>query len=276
MVSVTSETLSGINSEEYTAYIKIIYLPKGYVVKVDFTIYHSEGPSIFFVSPNQVLELIKLGEQPGYFIFYNRDFYCIQIHDEEVACDGLLFNNSRNMPMTELADTESTFIDYLFAQIEDEFEVNESSQEEMIRTYLKQLLIKSTRLWKKQHLDNTVVEQNTDLDLFRRFMLLIEKHYKEKHGVSDYADLLQMTPKTLTHKFKRLQLPQPNEVIKDRVMLEAKRLLAHTSRSAKRLLTTWAMKTLLISAGYLHQKPVIHQRVSGRSFWQINVINVSL
>jgi AraC-like DNA-binding protein len=235
MLRVNNETASLINSAEYKAYIKIVYLPKGYVVKVDFAVYSSTCPSLFFISPNQVMHLETVGQEPGYLIFYNRDFYCIQIHDEEVACDGLLFNNSRNMPMTELAEAEATFINYLVAQIEDEFEINESSQEEMIRTYLKQLLIKSTRLWKKQHLDKTVVDQKNDLDLFRRFMLLIEKHYKQKHGVSEYADLLQMTPKTLTHKFKRLQLPQPNEVIKDRLVLEAKRLLVHTSLSSKEI-----------------------------------------
>jgi hypothetical protein len=48
-------------------------------------------PTLFFISPNQFLELEAAGEESGYFIFYNRDFYCIQIHDQEVACDGLLF-----------------------------------------------------------------------------------------------------------------------------------------------------------------------------------------
>ncbi len=69
--------------------------------------------------------------ESGYFIFYNMDFYCIQIHDEEVACDGLLFNNIHNIPMTVVPN---------------EFTLKDSSQEEMIRTYLKQIFIKSIRL----------------------------------------------------------------------------------------------------------------------------------
>ena len=44
-----------------------------------------------------------------------------------------------------------------------------------------------------------------------------------------------MAPKTLTHKFKRMNLPQPNEVIKNRIMLEAKRLLVHTALTAKEI-----------------------------------------
>ncbi|OLY94368.1 AraC-type DNA-binding protein [Cnuella takakiae] len=235
LLPVAQETALLINSENYKSFIKIVYLPAGYTVKVDFKTYHTQTPSLFCVSPNQYLQVEQFGTETGHFIFYNRDFYCIQIHDEEVACDGLLFNNSNNMPMTAVAAAEASFINYLFEQIEAEFALTESSQEEMLRTYLKQLLIKSTRLWKKQHFDTGMMQQNNDLEFFRRFTLLVEKHYKEKHGVADYADLLLMAPKTLTHKFKRLHLPQPNEVIKNRLMLEAKRLLVHTSMSAKEI-----------------------------------------
>jgi len=103
----------------------------------------------------------------------------------------------------------------------------------MLRTYLKQLFIKSARLWKKQNLDKELNEQNSDLEFFRKFTLLVDEHYKEKHHVADYAELLFMAPKTISHKFKRLNLPQPNDVIKNRILLEAKRLLVHTNLTAK-------------------------------------------
>lgn len=233
MLHVNHESESLVNSEAYKAYIKILYLPVGYQVTVDFGVYHTKGPTLFCISPNQVLNIDQLGAAPGYLIFYNRDFYCIEIHDEEVSCNGLLFNNTKNMPFTAIPTAEAAFINYLFRQIEDEFGLEDPSQEEMIRTYLKQLLIKSTRLWKNQHLDTSLVQQNADLEFFRRFTLLVEAHHKEKHTVADYADLLSVAPKTLTHRFKRLNLPQPNEVIKNRIILEAKRLLVHTRLSAK-------------------------------------------
>lgn len=67
------------------------------------------------------------------------------------------------MPMTVVPKQESAFIDYLFVQMEDEFTLKDSSQEEMIRTYLKQIFIKSTRLWKLQHLDGVLAQQHNDL-----------------------------------------------------------------------------------------------------------------
>lgn len=236
LVHINSESLELINSDAYKSYIKVLYLNEGFEIKVDFNVYRTEGPTLFFISPNQVLSIDKLGETAGYFVFYNRDFYCIQLHDEEVACDGLLFNNINNMPMTIIPEGDATFIDYLFSRIEDEFELKDGSLEEMIRTYLKQLLIKATRLWKVQHLDGIMAARpSNDLEFFRRFTQLVEANFKEKHNVADYADLLVIAPKTLTHRFKRLNLPQPNEIIKNRIILEAKRLLVHTNRTAKEI-----------------------------------------
>lgn len=235
LVKLNSESIDLINSDTYKSYIKALYVPKDYKIRVDFNFYTTQQPTLFFISPNQHLDIESFGIESGYFVFYNRDFYCIQIHDEEVACDGILFNNIHNIPSIELVKEQAVFVDYLFSQMEDEFTLNDTSLEEMIRTYLKQLLIKATRLWKKQHLGKEVQQQNNDLDFFRKFTILVDAHYKEKHTVADYADLLFMASKTITHKFKRLNLPQPNEIIKNRIVLEAKRLLVHTTMTAKEI-----------------------------------------
>nr|WP_295926319.1 helix-turn-helix domain-containing protein [uncultured Dyadobacter sp.] len=235
LLQVSKEQTEIINGPAYKEYIKILYLPAGYKLRVDFTCYDTRQATLFFISPNQYLELEIAGEESGYFIFYNRDFYCIQIHDQEVACDGLLFNNIRNMPKVELLEKEIAFLGGLFKEMIGEFQLNDSSLEEMMRTYLKQLLIRATRSWKRQHLTHDVTDQQSDLEFFRKFTRLVEEYYKSKHTVADYADFLCMAPKTITHKFNRLRLPQPNEVIKNRIILEAKRLLVHTSLTAKEI-----------------------------------------
>lgn len=235
LLPVNEENLNSINSSAYKQYIKVLLVGKGGKLQVDLTEYTVGQPSLFFISPNQYLDLKESGIENGYFIFYNRDFYCIQIHDDEVACDGLLFNNIHNMPLVVLNDDEIPFVNYIFSQMSHEFGLNDTSLEEMIRTYLKQLFIKSARLWKKQNLTDEVVQQNSALEFFRKFTLLVDNHYKSKHSVAEYAELLFMAPKTITHKFKRLNLPQPNDIIKNRIVLEAKRLLAHTAMTAKEI-----------------------------------------
>ena len=235
LLQLGKETAQRINDEVYSEYIKVFYLSPGYRLHVDLTAYSIDRPSLLFVSPDQHLHLEQAGGDPGYLIFYNRDFYCIQIHDEEVACDGLLFNNIHNMPIVRLDEEDIPFFDHIFSQIINEFNLQDPSLEEMTRTYLKQIFIKSSRLWKRQNLDKALSEHQTDLEFFRKFTMLVETHFRKKHNVADYAEILGLAPKTITHKFKRLKLPLPNDVIKNRIILEAKRMLAYTDMTSKEI-----------------------------------------
>lgn len=232
---ITRGNTDAVNDQQYKPYIKIFYLPAGSVLKVDFKQFKAARPSLFFVNSNQYAELISAGKEFGSFIYYNRDFYCVQIHDHEVACDGLLFNNIYSMPMTVVPAKEQPVIEQYLQHIKEELELKESSQEEMIRTYLKQLIIRATRIWKQQNLGEINNAPAPDRDFFRDFSRLVEIHFREKHSVADYADLLAMAPKTLSNKFHKLKLNQPNEIIKDRIILEAKRLLTYSAMNVKEI-----------------------------------------
>ncbi|WP_276380318.1 AraC family transcriptional regulator [Flavobacterium sp. H4147] len=232
---LNQETVDEINSDDYKAYIKVLYLPEDYLITIDFKQYQTTSPSLFFINSNQYLQITKEGKKQGYFMYYNRDFYCVQIHDAEVACDGLLFNNIFEMPMTVLPEKEVVFIEGIYDQIQEEFVSPDSSQEEMIRTYLKQLIIKATRIWKVQQLGVLNDEPSKEMDFFRDFSRLVEIHFRSKHTVADYAEILGVAPKTLSNKFNRLELSQPNDIIKDRIILEAKRLLGYSSLSVKEI-----------------------------------------
>ncbi|MEJ5051150.1 AraC family transcriptional regulator [Chryseobacterium culicis] len=233
----SEENLENFNGNRFSTDIKVFFIPSGYELTVDFNHYTTKKPSLFFLT-NQHLNILK-GKDESILLFYNRDFYCIQIHDKEVACDGLLFHNVFEIPYVELEDSETMLIKGLFQNIQDELEWKDSSAEEMIRTYVKQIIIRATRKWKQQNLDNNAVRiPGTELDVFRDFSRHLEIHFREKHNVAEYADLLHMAPKTLTHKFKSLNLDSPNQFIINRILLEAKRLLFYTDKPVKEIAYT--------------------------------------
>jgi AraC family transcriptional activator of pobA len=235
VVKIDKANLNSINSTQYAPFIKVLYLPAGYTLTIDFKQYLTKKNSLFFINSNQYLQIDKVEASGGIFIYYNRDFYCIQIHDEEVACDGLLFNNIYGMPMTILPAAEDALIADAIGNIITELSEQELSHEEMIRTYLKQMIIRATRIWKQQQLKELKTAPSADLEFFRDFSRLVEIHFRDKHSVTDYAGLLAMAPKTLSKRFNRLRLTQPNDIIKDRILLEAKRLLAYSSLSIKEI-----------------------------------------
>ncbi|KYH06273.1 AraC family transcriptional regulator [Chryseobacterium cucumeris] len=230
----SEENLENFNGSRFSSDIKVFFIPSGYELTVDFNHYKTKKPSLFFLT-NQHLSIQK-GKDESILLFYNRDFYCIQIHDKEVACDGLLFHNVFEIPFVELDDSETSLIKSLFQNIRDELKGKDSSAEEMIRTYVKQIIIRATRKWKKQNLDNDTIRiPGSELDIFRDFSRHLEIHFREKHNVADYAELLHIAPKTLTHKFKNLKLESPNQFIINRILLEAKRLLFYTDKPVKEI-----------------------------------------
>src|SRR5690606_39256189 len=87
----------------------------------------------------------------GQLIYFNRDFYCIEIHDQEVACDGILYNNVFEIPFISLDETQSKDIQHIIQEIQAEMENEDANTEEMLRILLKLIILKSTRIWKQQH-----------------------------------------------------------------------------------------------------------------------------
>ena len=220
---------------EIKDFIKIIYLKKGSEILLDFNAHQCKTNSLFFISPSQFYQFPENKLTEGIILYFNRDFYCVEIHDKEVSCDGILYNNIFNVAALTLPTEEIKPIENILEEIETEFKNEDTGLEEMLRLLLKKLIIKSTRLYKKQnHLQPDNIEKN-NLDFLRKYSALVEKEFFSKHSVSDYAEMMNITPKNLHKKIKMISDKTPNELIKNRLLLEAKRYLAHSELSAKEI-----------------------------------------
>lgn len=161
---------------------------------------------------------------------FNKAFYCIINHDVEVSCVGLIFYAPQPYTLVLLNDNERSVFELLLGVFIDEFNEKDKLQEEMLRSLLKRLIVKITRLYKQQSAFGAINQQ--DLDLFRQFNLIVEQRYKELHQVKDYATLLNKSPKTLANIFAEHKL-SPLQIIHERLYLEAKRMLIYTDDRLK-------------------------------------------
>ncbi len=167
---------------------------------------------------------------------FNREFYCIRDHDAEVSCNGFLFLGSSSPVVVELSEKEQKSFGLLYEFFVEEFETIDHIQGEMLLVLLKRLLIKSVRIARR----TLPVEDmpQTKLDTVRKFNLLVEMHFREKHKVSEYAALLHMTPKSLSNLFSRYFNKSPLKVITERIILESKRLLDFSDKNINEVALT--------------------------------------
>jgi AraC-like DNA-binding protein len=168
-----------------------------------------------------------------YSLLFNREFYCIHENDNEVSCEGLLFWGSSDLPVIQLNEEEKPKFDTLFQVFEDELGTRDNIQGEMLRMLLKRLIIKSTRIARKQLFPDGIGSKQTEL--IRQFNILVEQHYKQHHQVSEYAEMLYKSPKTLSNVFASAGHKTPLELIHNRIALEGKRQLLKTDRLAKEI-----------------------------------------
>lgn len=215
-------------------HIKVLFLPKQSKIQVDFQEFQIETDSLLFLNPKVIIKPNETEFGGELLLHFNRDFYCIELHDQEVACDGILYNNVFEIPFIQLNEDQSTDIQNIIREIQSEMKDEDSNTEEMLRILLKLIILKSTRIWKQQHLLSEN-DQQSDVQFLRKFSKLVEQHYKTHHTVADYAEMLFLTPKNLSKKIGLLSKDTPNDIIKNRIILESKRLLAHTAMTVKEI-----------------------------------------
>lgn len=164
---------------------------------------------------------------------FNRQFFCILDHDSEVSCKGLLFFGASQLPIINLPESETKKFKMLWEVFEMEMASNDHLQQEMLQMLLKRLLILCTRLYKEQ--DQYSTADHHQIEIVREFNFLVEHHFKTKHSVSEYAELMFKSPKTLSNLFAKLSVKTPSQYIQERIMLEARRSLSHTNLTIKEI-----------------------------------------
>jgi len=198
---------------------------------VDSIPYTIEPKSLLVLTPVQYIQFVK-GENLVVYQF-NQEFYCIKDHDQEVSCAGLLFFGNVHVPLIGLSANEEQKFATLHDVFIDEFETKDSIQAEMLRMLMARFIIISTRLLKaKEGFVETT--KNTKIELLREFNILVEANFKTEHSVSYYANKLFKSPKTLSNTFSKLNT-SPLQIIHDRIILETKRLLIYTDKTAKEI-----------------------------------------
>ncbi|MDB5146613.1 MAG: helix-turn-helix protein [Mucilaginibacter sp.] len=164
---------------------------------------------------------------------FNREFYCLIDHDAEVSCVGFLFGMG-NLLFIPLDDPNQSKLKVLLDIFTQELNTKDHIQNDMLIMLLKRLIIIVTQMARTKYIPD---EKNQDqkLDIFRKFNLLVEGNFRSEHSVNFYAGLLNKSPKTLSNIFSLYNDKTPQQVIQNRIIVEARRLLNYTSKSVKQI-----------------------------------------
>jgi AraC-like DNA-binding protein len=226
--NVNSDLLSSpAQFSEYT----ILFIPEGEgVYHADFGVFNYVGPVLLFSTPLQVIYIEHSKPASLIMLQFHSDFYCIEYHRAEVACNGLLFNNIYIQPCVKLSGNDALVFDHLLKDVYNEFG-EESPSEIVLRAYLQLFLAKSSSI-KVKLIDGNQDRKEKD-EQMEQFRLLLDQHYLTLHKPNDYAQLLAMSPNNFSRRCTRYFKKTPSQLIQERLILEAKKQLHLTRQSIK-------------------------------------------
>ncbi len=230
---ITLDKACRFTEDETVRFFNVVLLCKASAnYTIDFKPVFLEGNILLFLSPGELFTVNSEKVLEGYSISFDTNFYCLDTHHEEIGCNGLLFNNQLRPSFAIISDEEAKALIGLLQEIESNIQQKHLAYIEIIQSYLKIFLIKCSQIKKHQY--------NIDFDgrqidpLLVEFNRLVEKNYRHRHYVADYADLLGISSKSLTKKLN-LHGKKPSDLIQNRLILEAKRLLFHSDMTSKEI-----------------------------------------
>ncbi|PVY37911.1 helix-turn-helix domain-containing protein [Pontibacter virosus] len=207
-------------------FYNILLMEGSGTLSVDFTDYTFEGKIALFTSPYQHLNIGGDSDFEVDQLTFHGDFYCIEYHKNEVACNGLLFNNIYKQPYITLQDDE---ISLIFDKLRFELSQNEPHSEPILRSYLQLILAIASRIKKQEQ----QLEAESTPNPMEQFRELVEVHFLTQRNTLFYAEQMAFSHSAFARKVKKYFGKSPSQLIQDRVILEAKKQLHLTHKSIK-------------------------------------------
>lgn len=227
-------------SHPYEAHIhsfyQIIWFRKGTGVHyVDFKEYPVADNTMFFISPGQI-HYFETGRQvEGVVIHFNGSFLSDEGSSENVFLKYNVFNAFDASPYYLIRRENAGKLALLVNEMEEEI-CNEGlfAHSDLLKYLIKMLLIYVQRTGERGH-GLPLCINNAANRTFVRFRQSLEHHYRSMHTVKEYAAHLNVSTKTLTNCVYESSHSTPLALINDRIVLEAKRQLLHSSLKVKEI-----------------------------------------
>ena len=196
-------------------------------VTIDDHQYQLQPGKFFFINYNQAYFLKNVHSNIGEVILFTKSFYNhVYTGNKMIKSDTALSNVSPFILLTEINIEDMV---QTFKELQDEYHAHRSSRKEIICLLLKVFMLKFIRNSSKKNLINRSVDHKKEL--VDQFNELVNLHYKELKTTSKYAEKLNLTPNYLNILVKETLDITAGQVIKNRIILEAERLLLHTTLS---------------------------------------------
>lgn len=195
---------------------------------IDFKQFEVKPSSMYFMIPGQVHSWSFASEPDGYIINFSKDYFSNFLSNNTYFHNFSVFSGIADQQVIEVDEDTAAAIVESFEEILKEGAVNGLLRDDLVRSLLLQIFIRAERA-SGHKIEVTANSYNHTI--FRNFQKLIAEHYTILKLPKEYAALLYITPNHLNALCKDIMGVSAGELIREQVILEAKRLLINLDLS---------------------------------------------
>lgn len=212
-------------------FFEVLFLTKGSGQHIiDTNTYDIAPPCIFFLSPGQAHKLELSEDVSGYIFLFTAEFYLLDKSNQNKLLEYPFFFKLKqdNPPLIIDTQKDELFLSTLFQRGCDLMQDNTNNQDEFQHALLELILSTCEQLYPPELREG---EKQKSHVMVKRFRELIEEKYHLNLSIKEYADLMNVSENHLTSLVKERTSKTSKELIKDKQVLEIKRLLKHSDLS---------------------------------------------
>lgn len=238
LFSSTSHHLFHINKlEDYRDKIKFplpphrklvydfLFLTKGTTLRSKALNPYEIGENTFFFLPaNQITNHESMStDVEGYFCHFNLDIFTNHLPQHNIRRDFPFLQFIGN-PIVEIDDAIRPLLLPIFQRLEVEYAKEQEANLDIVTVYLLALFTEIKRFYTP----SVSVKKNTALMIAQNYKDALSRHIYEKQKVTEYADMLAVSPNHLNKCVKNTTGKSAQDLLNEMILLEAKVLLKQT------------------------------------------------
>lgn len=191
---------------------------------IDFEQFPVQAGDLYFMRPGQVHSWNFEGAVDGFIVNFSEELFSSLLTDKQYMERFTFFRGVAKDSVLHLSETALAACSSIMEQVLQEAQNRNTYGNEMICAQLLSLFITVSR--DSNQLPAGTEPQQGQLILYQ-FKKLLEQYYTEKRLPKEYATMLYLTPNHLNAVCKDLLGKPAGTLIRDRILLEAKRLLVN-------------------------------------------------
>jgi AraC family transcriptional activator of pobA len=214
-----------------------LFTAGGGIHYIDFAGHPIVAESVHVIFPSQI-HLLKRAGARGFIIICRKEY----VSALPKLFYTQLFQNNYAAPCISFSPESFEGLMRIFTSLQSELEEKHMLARELVNNYMALFLGHCIRESGRTPVVQAHGQSPHHLDVYRQFLLLLETHFDARHPVSFYAGQLSVTAKTLNNCVRGITGRTTIELIQERTLTEAKRLLLFTAESSKEIAWSLAFK----------------------------------